>query len=93
MPRRRRSRYAFYRRARLLQEALQRLAGLLRASAVCSVQIDGPILAGATVVFMPTVVVFLFMQRFFLRGVLQGSLKGPWCSPSVALMAGPPTPQ
>ena len=36
----------------------------------------GALLAGSTVVFAPTVVVFLAMQRFFLRGVLQGSIKG-----------------
>jgi ABC-type glycerol-3-phosphate transport system permease component len=36
----------------------------------------GAILAASAAVFLPTVVVFLAMQRFFLRGVLQGSLKG-----------------
>lgn len=36
----------------------------------------GSVLAAATVVFLPTVIVFLIMQSFFLRGVLQGSLKG-----------------
>jgi ABC-type glycerol-3-phosphate transport system permease component len=32
-------------------------------------------LAASAVVFAPTVVVFLLMQQFFLRGVLQGSIK------------------
>ena len=36
----------------------------------------GPLLAGATVVVTPTIVIFLLMQRYFLRGVLEGSLKG-----------------
>ncbi len=35
----------------------------------------GAILAGSVVVFAPTLIVFLVMQSFFLRGVLQGSLK------------------
>ncbi len=35
----------------------------------------GAILSASVVVFAPTVVVFLAMQRFFLRGVLQGSIK------------------
>jgi len=36
----------------------------------------GPLLAGSSIVLAPTVVLFLMMQRYFLRGVLQGSLKG-----------------
>ena len=36
----------------------------------------GAVLAGSTIVLLPTVIIFLAMQRHFLRGVLQGSLKG-----------------
>jgi ABC-type glycerol-3-phosphate transport system permease component len=43
--------------------------------AVTSTGSWGPILAGAAVVFLPTVAIFLAMQRSFVRGVLQGSLK------------------
>lgn len=35
----------------------------------------GPLLAGSTLVLLPTVAIFLAMQRYFLTGVLQGSLK------------------
>jgi multiple sugar transport system permease protein len=59
-----------------IQVVLANLQSSLLLSAMTTTANWGPILAGATVVFMPTVVVFLFMQRFFLRGVLQGSLKG-----------------
>lgn len=59
-----------------IQVVLANLQSSLLLNAMTTTSNWGPILAGATVVFMPTVVVFLFMQRFFLRGVLQGSLKG-----------------
>jgi ABC-type glycerol-3-phosphate transport system permease component len=54
--------------------------GALQAALLLAAQTTtgnwGAMLAGSVVVFAPTAVVFLFMQRFFLRGVLQGSLKG-----------------
>jgi len=36
----------------------------------------GPLLAGSTIVMLPTIIIFLAMQRYFLSGVLQGSIKG-----------------
>jgi len=36
----------------------------------------GPLLAGSTIVLLPTVVIFLLMQRYFVSGLLQGSIKG-----------------
>ncbi len=59
-----------------VQVVLANLQSSLLLNAVTTTSNWGTILAAATVVFMPTVIVFLFMQRFFLRGVLQGSLKG-----------------
>lgn len=59
-----------------IQVVLANLQSTLLLSAMTTTANWGAILAAATVVFMPTIVVFLFMQRFFLRGVLQGSLKG-----------------
>lgn len=59
-----------------VQVVLANLQSSLLLNAMTTTSNWGPILAAATVVFLPTVVVFLFMQRFFLRGVLQGSLKG-----------------
>lgn len=59
-----------------IQVVLANLQSSLLLSAVTTTSNWGTILAAATVVFTPTIVVFLFMQRFFLRGVLQGSLKG-----------------
>jgi len=35
----------------------------------------GPVLAGGTVVCLPTIVVFLLLQRYLVGGLLQGSLK------------------
>jgi ABC-type glycerol-3-phosphate transport system permease component len=34
----------------------------------------GPLLAAA-IVFLPTVVIFLLMQRYFIRGMMEGSVK------------------
>jgi multiple sugar transport system permease protein len=59
-----------------IQVVLANLQSSLLLNAMTATSNWGPILAAATIVFMPTVVVFLLMQRFFLRGVLQGSLKG-----------------
>jgi ABC-type glycerol-3-phosphate transport system permease component len=59
-----------------IQVVLANLQSTLLLNAMTATSNWGPILAAATVVFMPTIVVFLFMQRFFLRGVLQGSVKG-----------------
>ena len=58
-----------------IQIALALLATTVTQQAVTSTGSWGPILAGATVVFLPTVAIFLAMQRSFVRGVLQGSLK------------------
>lgn len=33
-------------------------------------------MAGALLVALPTLVVYIFLGRFFLRGLLAGSLKG-----------------
>jgi ABC-type glycerol-3-phosphate transport system permease component len=57
------------------QVVLANLTSSLLTNAQTTTANWGAILAGSTVVFMPTVVVFLAMQRFFLRGVLQGSIK------------------
>ena len=35
----------------------------------------GPLLAAAAIVFLPTVVIFLLMQRYFIRGMMEGSVK------------------
>ena len=59
-----------------VQVVLANLQTSLLQSAVTTTSNWGSILAAASVVMLPTIVVFLFMQRFFLRGVLQGSLKG-----------------
>lgn len=58
-----------------VQVVLSNLQASLFQNAMTTTSNWGAMLAGSTVVFMPTVVVFLFMQRFFLRGVLQGSIK------------------
>jgi ABC-type glycerol-3-phosphate transport system permease component len=59
-----------------IQVVLANLQSTMLLSAMTTTANWGPILAAATVVMLPTIVVFLIMQRFFLRGVLQGSLKG-----------------
>ena len=33
-------------------------------------------MAGALIVAMPTLLVYIFLGRYFLRGLLAGSLKG-----------------
>ncbi len=47
-----------------------------RLPSVAATSNFGPYLAGCTLVILPTVIIFLVMQRYFLRGVLQGSVKG-----------------
>jgi len=47
-----------------------------RLPSVAATSNFGPYLAGCTLVILPTVIIFLLMQRYFLRGVLQGSVKG-----------------
>jgi multiple sugar transport system permease protein/arabinosaccharide transport system permease protein len=59
-----------------IQVVLGGLQAALFANAMTTTSNWGAMLAASTVVFMPTVIVFLAVQRFFLRGVLQGSLKG-----------------
>ena len=58
---------------------VQMQLGALQAAMLLNAQTTtsnwGAMLAGSVIVFAPTVVVFLVMQRFFLRGVLQGSIK------------------
>jgi multiple sugar transport system permease protein len=58
---------------------VQMQLGALQAALLTNAQSTtgnwGSMLAGSVIVFAPTVLVFLFMQRFFLRGVLQGSIK------------------
>jgi ABC-type glycerol-3-phosphate transport system permease component len=58
---------------------VQMQLGALQASLLLNAQTTtsnwGSMLAGSVIVFAPTVIVFLVMQRFFLRGVLQGSIK------------------
>jgi multiple sugar transport system permease protein len=58
-----------------IQPILGALQTTLLQAAVTASSNWGAILAGSVVVFAPTLVVFLIMQSFFLRGVLQGSLK------------------
>lgn len=58
-----------------VQVVLSNLQSAMFQAAMTSTGNWGAILAGSAVVFLPTVIVFLFMQRFFLRGVLQGSIK------------------
>ena len=58
-----------------VQIQLGTLATTLFAQAQTTTESWGALLAGSVIVFAPTVIVFLAMQRFFLRGVLQGSLK------------------
>jgi len=58
-----------------IQPTLGGLQTALLTNAVTATSNWGALLAGSTIVFLPTVAVFLFMQRFFLRGVLQGSIK------------------
>jgi len=36
----------------------------------------GPMAAGAMVVLLPPTIAFVLMQRFFLQGMIQGSIKG-----------------
>jgi ABC-type glycerol-3-phosphate transport system permease component len=57
------------------QVVLADLASALLQNAQTTTANWGAILAGSSIVFLPTVVLFLAMQRFFLRGVLQGSIK------------------
>lgn len=58
-----------------IQVILGGLQTALLTNAVTATSNWGALLAGSTIVFLPTVAVFLIMQRFFLRGVLQGSIK------------------
>jgi len=59
-----------------IQIALSQLATNVASNAYTVTGAWGPVLAGSVVVFLPTVVIFLAMQRYFIRGVLQGSVKG-----------------
>jgi multiple sugar transport system permease protein len=53
------------------------LALLLNPTTITSVPTAnfGPVLAGSTLVLLPTIVIFLAMQRYFLSGILEGSIK------------------
>ncbi len=59
-----------------IQVVLGALQAGLFSNAMTTTSNWGTMLAASTVVFMPTVIVFLAVQRYFLRGVLEGSLKG-----------------
>jgi hypothetical protein len=39
------------------------------------VAVFGLLLAGSTVVILPAILIFLFLRRYFLSGVLEGSIK------------------
>ncbi len=58
-----------------IQIVLSTLTTFLFSNVITSTDSWGAVLAASTVVFLPTIIVFLLMQRFFLRGVLQGSIK------------------
>jgi multiple sugar transport system permease protein len=58
-----------------IQIALAGLATTVSQQSYTTTGSWGPVLAGSTVVFFPTIVIFLAMQRYFVRGVLRGSLK------------------
>jgi multiple sugar transport system permease protein len=62
---------------RTIQTIQIALALLLNPSTITSIPTAnfGPQLAGSTVVILPTILIFLFLQRYFLSGVLEGSLK------------------
>jgi ABC-type glycerol-3-phosphate transport system permease component len=59
----------------IIKPALVSLAVVSFLNAYRATGAWGPVLAGSVVVFLPTVVIFLAMQRYFIRGVLQGSVK------------------
>jgi multiple sugar transport system permease protein len=58
-----------------VQMQLGALQATLLTNASTTTSSWGTMLAGSVIVFAPTVIVFLALQRFFLRGVLQGSIK------------------
>lgn len=58
-----------------IQVVLQLFTTALFNSETGSASNWGPALAASAVVFLPTVIVFLTLQRFFIRGMLEGSLK------------------
>ncbi len=58
-----------------VQIALQVFVSALGNSSTSSSAAFGPVLAASTIVFLPTIIIFLLMQRYFIRGMLEGSVK------------------
>ena len=58
-----------------IQVVLQLFTTALFNSETGSASNWGQVLAASSVVFIPTVAVFLAMQRYFIRGMLEGSIK------------------
>jgi multiple sugar transport system permease protein len=58
-----------------IQVALFTFVNALFNSETGSAASWGPLLAAAAVVFLPTVAIFLVMQRYFIRGMMEGSVK------------------
>ena len=58
-----------------IQVALFTFVNALFNSETGSAASWGPLLAASAIVFLPTIVVFLVMQRYFIRGMMEGSVK------------------
>ena len=59
-----------------IQVVLQLFTTALFNSETGSASNWGQVLAASSIVFIPTVAVFIGLQRFFIHGMLEGSLKG-----------------
>ncbi len=58
-----------------IQVVLQLFTNALFNSETGSASTWGQVLAAGSIVFIPTVVFSLALRRFFLRGMLEGSIK------------------
>ena len=58
-----------------IQVALFTFVNALFNSETGSAASWGPLLAASAIVFLPTIVIFLIMQRYFIRGMMEGSVK------------------
>ncbi len=58
-----------------IQVALFSFVNALFNSETGSAASWGPLLAASAIVFLPTIVVFLIMQQYFIRGMMEGSVK------------------
>ena len=58
-----------------IQVALFTFVNALFNSETGSAASWGPLLAASAIVILPTIVVFLIMQRYFIRGMMEGSVK------------------